>query len=267
MLLLEKRSARVAHLEQAVREVLARSRHRVHDGAGERAVLGVQAERLHLHFVDDVVVREHPRRAGLRIAGVDAVEVEAIRDARAAAEGRAVVDAGRVVEQVGGEASERQVRKRLLADVVVGLGGADVDDRRLGGNLDGVGQAAHLEAEVDRGGLADRDRDRLDLARLEAGERRLDRVAAGLDRGEAVAAVAVADGGDGAARAGEGDGGARQRRAALVGDRAGHDAEQRLGHGGHGKEQEGECGRDQLAEVLHCHSPGPTCEPGCRCGR
>ena len=136
-------------------------RNRIDHGPREPAVLGGCAKPGDLHLFDDVVVVEHPGRPGLRVAGVDAVDKQRAAVVLVAAVRRAVVDAGRVVQQLcrGVELADIQRHRpqQVLRDRGFGRRAREVDRRRAGDDVDALGQAADLQGQVHRQRFAEAD--------------------------------------------------------------------------------------------------------------
>ncbi len=218
-------------VEEALVPVAARLRHGVHHRAGVGPVLGRGAESAHLHLVHDVEVEEGPGGAGVGVAGVDAVHQQAVAVAAVPAERRPVVDARGVVEQAGRgvRGPDGQVEEQVLRQRVVGGARARVHQGRLAHDVDRLADTPDREGERQVDDPADGDDHVVLSLRTEAGELGGDRVGAGVDPGEAEAALHVGHRRAGGGLPGEGDVHARQDAAPLVPDGAGDGTGDRLG--------------------------------------
>ena len=138
------------------------------------------------------------------VADVDAVEGVGVlvlrrpaigQDPAAARPVRIEVDARGRRDDLVVVARDRLLLEVLLAEVRRDAVGDDADDGGLGRDRDAGRHLRERHREVDRDGLTQRDADAIRASRLEAGERRLDRVLPGGERREAIDAAAVGHGG------------------------------------------------------------------------
>ena len=224
------------HQPRAVQLIGARLGDDRQHAAGRQSVLGFVRRGRDLELLDRVHREVLARLAHLGPRVVDAVDDEAVRilaGAGAEVDVAAIEEAADVVLRGAGRQHReidpaprrhRQVLNLPRRDRGGDVRAADVDDRRLAGDGDGLGDGGRPQREVDRRGLVDDEDDIRTGLGAEAAQLRSDGVAAGRQRRQAVLALAVghADAREAGVDTARRDGDAGDHGAARVLDATGH---------------------------------------------